>query len=180
MNVVLVGNTGSGKTTVSRALTEHVALPLISSGAIAREMSESDAATDLALKAGNMAPEAAMRVAVRRQIEATELQHGGWILDGFPRTVAQLICLMQWTTALPLFVNLEVETWVCVERLTARARADDNPDAIARKLVSYQENTQPMLNILEDGGILHTVSARLDPQQVVGQIIQAMNTGTRG
>jgi adenylate kinase len=157
MHIVLVGNTGSGKTTLAKALQERLDLPLVSSGEVARELSESDPTTNLALQQGAMAPEAAMRTAVRTRIEQADLKRGGWILDGFPRSTEQLICLMQWTVALPSFIYLEVDTWVCIERLLSRKRDHDNPDAIGRRLQHFEQHTQPMLTTLSEGGVLDVI-----------------------
>lgn len=153
-HIVLIGITGSGKTTVGKRVAEDLGLAYIGSGDIARELSESDRATELALQSGAMAPEQAMRAAVRTRLEQADLALGAWLLDGFPRTVAQLVCLMQWTAHLPTFIYLETEPWTAIERLVARGRPDDNPDAIARKLESFEVKTQPVLNTLEGGGIL--------------------------
>lgn len=155
MNIVLIGRTGSGKTTVAASLTEHLNVPYISSGDIARDMARGDPATDMALRQGAHAPEEAMRSAVRDALEQGDAQHGGWILEGFPRMVAQLVCIMQWTVSLPTFVYLDTPEWVCIERLTARKRPDDNADSIARKLQSFKENTLPVVDVLEEGGVLH-------------------------
>lgn len=159
VNIVLIGRTGSGKSTLGGELERDLSLPHIASGEIARELGLTDPSTSLALQQGAMAPEASMRARIRQEIESAELSAGGWILDGFPRMTEQVICLMQWTTQLPLFVYLDLEPWLCIERLTARGRPDDNPDSIARKLASFSEKTQPMLELLEGGGVLHTIHA---------------------
>jgi len=171
MHVVLIGNTGSGKTTVAKALEERLNLPRISSGDIARGLGDFDPATKLALESGAFAPEEAMRIRVRSLLEAAEIQRGGWVIEGFPRMIEQLICLMQWTSALPVFVYLEIEPWVAVERLVARGRPDDNPNAIAKKLASFEEKTHPMISLLEGGGVLHTVAVDgRTPSQVVDDV----------
>lgn len=175
MHVVLVGNTGSGKTTVAKLLESRLNVPRVSSGDIARYLAEFDPSTKLALDAGAMAPEKAMQLQIRQRIEAADVQHGGWVLEGFPRMIEQLICLMQWTSALPHFVYLDVPAWVAIERLTARGRPDDNPHSIAEKLKSFDENTQPMLQILEDGGVLHHIGVDgRPPDEIVDEITEAV------
>jgi adenylate kinase len=98
-----------------------------------------------------------MRHAVRSELESMDMQRGGWILEGFPRDTAQLIALMTWTAALPTFVYLQAEPWGIIERLLGRQRADDTPDAIARRFADFEAKTQPVLEILEGGGVLHTI-----------------------
>lgn len=168
MHYVLIGPTGSGKSVVAAVLSAYTQLPVIASGDIARDLSDNDPSTRQALHQGAMAPEAAMRAAVQTHIENADQTYGGWILDGFPRSIEQLICLSQWSSAMPSYVLLEVEPWVCVERLIARERADDNPDAIARRLESFETKTQPMLSMLDGGGVLHVVhNASAKPTDVI-------------
>lgn len=102
-----------------------------------------------------------MRVAVRQRIEEADIQHGGWVLDGFPRTPAQLVCLLQWSAAMPSFVHVDLDAWQCVERLCRRNREHDNPDAIAKRLASYEGPTTEMLAILDGGGVLTCVDGAM-------------------
>jgi len=172
MNVVLLGLTGSGKSTIAKHLSSSLKLPVVSSGAIARELAKRDPHTAVALESGQLAPEEAMRLAVRTDLEQADMQRGGWILEGFPRDRAQLISLMTWTASLPTFVYLEVEPWGIIERLLARQRDDDTPDAIARRFADFESKTQPMLEILEGGGVLHTIQSA--DRMGITQIVQSI------
>lgn len=167
MHIALIGNTGSGKTELAKRLHQELGLPLVSSGRIARDMSRADPSTDLALRQGAFAPEAAMRAAVKQEIEAAEVQQNGWILDGFPRMTAQVVCLMDWTSGMPLFVHLDVPEWTCLERLVGRERVDDNPDSIARKFENFRVHTRPMIEMLEEGGILNEIDGTMPIDFVV-------------
>lgn len=169
MNVCLFGLTGSGKTTVAGALAKKLHVERVSSGDIARSMAKSDPHTAVALDRGRMAPEEAMRMQVRAALEQADLR-GGWVLEGFPRDLAQLICLMDWTPSLPSFVYLRVEAFVVIERLTARRRADDTPDAIARRIQDFDRITQPMLDVLRAAGVLTTVRSYPDQEMTVREI----------
>lgn len=175
MHVCLIGNVGSGKSTLAEQLAESLNMPLVSSAQIAYELASGDPTTRLALKQGAMAPEHSMRSAIKAALEAAEIQHGGWILDGFPRSIEQLVCLMQWSSALPVFVYLELDSWTCMERMVMRARDDDNPDAIARRLHYFETHVQPMLSVLEDGGVLHSLDGRLPPSDTRDQVIQLIS-----
>lgn len=154
MHIVILGATGSGKTTLARSLASELGIQLISSGAIARDLSMRDTATDLALKQGALAPEHAMRTAIRHELEKADATHNSWVLDGFPRSVEQLVCLTQWTRAMPVYLNMNCKTWTLIERLAERGRYDDNPDAVGRKLQSYLEDTIPAIEILREAGVL--------------------------
>lgn len=142
--------TGSGKSTVARAVSAHLSIPIISSGDVAREMAQSDASTAMALDTGMMAPEAAMRLRIKTLAEQAAITNGGYVLEGFPRSIAQLITLLSWTLNAPMpeFYLLDVPVLECVQRLNARNRSDDNPDSIAKKIESYERTTLPMIGLL--------------------------------
>lgn len=157
MHVVLIGNTGSGKSTVAKGLEEHLGIPRVSSGDIARKITAVDPAQALALNAGLPGPEDAMRLHVREALETADAQTGSWILEGFPYMVEQLVCIAQWTSVMPVFVHLDITEWAIVERLIARNRPDDTPDSIARKFARFREKTIPMLDMLDRGGVLQRI-----------------------
>lgn len=174
MHLVLSGNTGSGKSTLAAELGARLKLPVISSGSVARELAKSDAATDLALRLGAMAPEQAMRAEIRAKIEAADVQRGGWILDGFPRSVEQLICLLQWSAAMPCFVHIELNEWTCIERLISREREFDNPDAIVRRMESYRAQTTRMVDVLHSGGVLTFVDGNLQTRHQADYVMSRL------
>lgn len=150
-NLCLIGRTGSGKSTLAAKLSSTYSLPVISSGNIARDIALSDRSVSLALDAGAVAPEVPIRSEVKRKIEEHEIKEGGWILDGFPRSVAQLIALYEWTLPNPvIFVVVDVATHECIRRLVQRGRLDDAPDAMARRLDSFRQTTSKILDILPD------------------------------
>ena len=174
--LVLLGNTGSGKTTLAKELTARQPERVrISSGDIARELAERDSAVRIALQSGNLAPEIEMRSEVRARIRTAESLQQIWILDGFPRSLEQLILLQQWTGRLPIFVHVDISPWTAIERLTDRDRHDDNPDAIARRLRDFQQNVQPVLDVLESGEILETVNGEWDTKRQADLIERIMH-----
>ena len=170
MHVVILGMPGSGKTTVSELLSRRLHVPRVASGDIARRMATVDPHTAVALEQGKMAPEESMRMETRRALEAADLESGGWILDGFPRDLAQLVCLMDWTPALPAFVHLDASEWTVIERLTSRRRDDDTPDAIARRILDHQVHVRPVLDALASGRVLIQAPRHLDPDQTADYV----------
>lgn len=172
MHIVLLGRTGSGKTTFARKLHERFDLPHVSSGDIARTVAEESAAAMVALRQGAFGPEEPVRIAVRKALESADVQHGGWVLEGFPRTLAQLVALYQWNDNEPMFVHLECSTLTCIGRLTGRRRTDDNPDSIARKLLGFEEHTLPVLEAVSR--VLYTINTE-DPDGAWEQLEQLIS-----
>jgi adenylate kinase len=166
MQIALMGPPGSGKTTVGRSISEKFNVPYISSGEIARQLAEADPTTALSLKSGSMAPEESMRALVKKQLERATAKSGGFVIEGFPRTVAQYIALRMWG-AMPFFIWLELGEYGCLERLLDRARDDDTPDAIARRLQTYQEETIHIRPFLTESGQIHAIHAGTAPDDVV-------------
>jgi adenylate kinase len=154
MELVLIGNTGSGKTTVARKLAESLDFPHVGSGDIAREISENDPEVRRGLERGLDAPEQIIRDTVRERIEQAQLTKGGFILEGFPRRIDQLVALSIWLPAPPQFIFLDCPAYTCIKRLARRGRHDDTPDGIARKLESFHDKCRPMMRVLEQSGSL--------------------------
>jgi adenylate kinase len=176
MHVVLLGLTASGKTTLAATLASTLGLPHISAGEIARRLATTDPFTAVELSQGKMAPEEAMRSEIQAALERAELEQGGWILEGFPRDIAQLACLMRWTSALPSFIYLEIEPWTAIERLTARGRPDDTPDAIARRIERWFDKTQMVIETLEGGGVLSTIhnASAIDGATTLDEVLRVL------
>lgn len=158
MNIVLFGAAGAGKTTLAKALTlRNSQLARISSGDIAREIAESDDTTRRQLESGHMAPEDTMRRLVRERMRHIERSGQSWILDGFPRTLPQLVLVMQWTDSLPTFLLLDVGFATSLERLTDRNRHDDNADAIAGRITQFTHFQRQAINPLHKAGLIDTL-----------------------
>ncbi|HEX3453927.1 MAG TPA: adenylate kinase [Gaiellaceae bacterium] len=155
LNVLLFGPQGSGKGTQAKRIAAAHGIPHVSTGdmfraAIARE-------TPLGLKvkpileSGELVPDDLTVGLIRERLSEPDAQ-AGFILDGFPRNLAQAEALDALLEELgrPLTAVLEllVPDEVCRERMTRRAaeegRTDDTPEAIARRLAIYHEETAPL------------------------------------
>lgn len=164
MELVIIGPPGSGKSSLAKELGQKYDFTIISSGDIAREMAEANPAEDQNLKHGGLAPEANMRYQIAQKIDEAESH---FILEGFPRGLAQYIYLRQLSVD-PIVIWLDCSVSVCIDRLCLRSRADDNPDAITQRLETYQTLTLPLIDVLrEDYKLIKIEVSDLDVDQVL-------------
>lgn len=160
-----MGAPGAGKGTQATALAERYHVPAISTGDIFRYHIKNRTPLGVKVKAlidaGEYVPDD-----VTEEIVAVRLAEpdcaGGFLLDGFPRTMHQVHFLDDYLRsqgeALDVVVSLHVEAEALVQRLLARAkvegRADDNEDTIRRRMEVYAGATMPLIFHYEFQGIL--------------------------
>jgi len=101
-------------------------------------------------------------------VVAAAAARGGYILDGFPRTLPQVITAADIGARLDLTLGatiyLHVPEEVLVQRLIARGRPDDTPDVIRHRLQVFTDTTSPLIEYYRDRGILVEVSADQPPE----------------
>ena len=127
MKLILLGPPGAGKGTQAKMLTERFSIPQISTGEILRAAVADGTPMGLKAKefmdAGGLVPDEVVVGIVRDRLQAADCNNG-FILDGFPRTVAQADALQanleEMDKALDRVISLEVDTEALVERLTGR------------------------------------------------------------
>src|SRR5438270_11997214 len=125
MRVVLLGPPGAGKGTQAHYLTEHFGIPKVSTGDMLREAAERRTPLGLAARRfteqGQLVPDEMVIDLVRDRLEAPDAP-GGYLLDGFPRTVAQAEALDRWLQergeSLSAAVNLQVDDEEIVRRIS--------------------------------------------------------------
>ena len=152
MRVLIVGPQGAGKGTQAALLAENLTIPHISTGDIFR--ANVTAGTELGvlakkyMDAGDLVPDEVTSAMVKARLEEPDTD-GGFLLDGFPRTVPQAEWLdgVLHTNAhdLDAVLLLEAPDEVLMERMLARGRADDTAEAISRRLALYHSETKPLL-----------------------------------
>jgi adenylate kinase len=152
--VLLFGAPGTGKSTYGRYLATRLGVPWISSGQLLREVSGRDERVAKRIEAGELVPdEEVERVLHARLDEAPR----GFVLDGYPRTVAQARRLLrfleerEWRIARAFHISAPDE--VVLRRLQARGREDDRPEVIRERLRVYREQTEPVLDTLRQAGV---------------------------
>jgi adenylate kinase len=185
MRLVLMGPPGAGKSTQARLVAEHFKIPAISTGDIFRaNLSEG---TPLGVEAkrfmdaGEYVPDEVTNLMVRNRIDEPDAEPG-FLLDGYPRTLAQveeLDGMIAFTGhRLDAAVALTVDEDEIVRRLLQRAqlegRADDTEDVIRRRQDVYAEQTAPLIEVYRDRGILVEVDGLGEADEVTGRIFDAL------
>ncbi len=153
MRVLLIGAPGAGKGTQAVRVAEHFGITHISSGDLLREHVNKGTTIGRSAKEyvarGDLVPDAIVMDMLRKPVvQASE--RGGYVLDGFPRTVEQAeaayLVAQSLGVEVQVAVHLDVPREELVRRLLARGRgADDTEDVIRHRLEVYEERTLPML-----------------------------------
>jgi adenylate kinase len=105
---------------------------------------------------GDLLPDDVMQGVVAERLAQDDARTAGFLLDGFPRTVGQAKALAD-MAPIDLVIDLDVPREMVIERMAARGRVDDTPEAIARRLDLYDEQTRPLLDFYGDQSLLVTV-----------------------
>ena len=187
MRMVLVGPPAAGKGTQAGRLVDRFGGVHIATGDILR--SNADRGTELGRTAsrymdrGELVPDDVMIDMVLERLGEGDCA-GGFVLDGFPRTVPQAEALGKRLEELgrPLdaVVSLQVGEAELRERLAARAEEqdraeDDDEDAIRRRLELFDRETEPLLDFYDGKGLLVSVDADGDVDEVTGRIAAALD-----
>jgi adenylate kinase len=131
------------------------------------------------MAAGDYVPDE-ITVAMLEERIAQDDARRGYILDGFPRTVAQVVSLDQLLgdEGLDVVVVFQVDEDELVERLLARGRADDTEETIRNRLKIYLEQTQPLIDIYDDRSLTVEVDGLGDVEEVTERILSAIGEGS--
>ncbi|MEO5811085.1 MAG: adenylate kinase [Rhodanobacter sp.] len=185
MRLVLLGAPGSGKGTQASRLTAELGVPHISTGDMLRA----------AVAAGTPMGRQAKAVMASGQLVSDDILLGmlqdrlaqpdaeaGFILDGYPRNLAQADALDQLLAKigrpLDVVVKLDVPTAVivgrCEIRFKAEGRADDNPDTVRKRLAIYAEQTAPVADFYVRAGKLKVVDGVGELAEVTSRIKHAL------
>lgn len=187
MRLILLGPPGAGKGTQARRLVDRYGIVQLSTGDMLREAAA--AGTPAGVKAheimarGELVPDDMVVAIVAHRIDRPDCAKG-FILDGFPRTVGQAEALDRMLgekgLALDAVIEFKVDESILLQRvetrvkeMTARGealRADDNPEALRRRLVAYRAQTAPLVEYYARKGLLMSVDGMLSIDQVTAEI----------
>jgi adenylate kinase len=186
MRLILMGPPGAGKGTQAKVVADHFGIPAISTGDIFRaNVSQGTALGTKAqefMDAGEYVPDEITNLMVRARIDEPDAAPG-FLLDGYPRTLAQveeLDGMIRHTGhALDAVVVLTVDADELVARLVQRAdvegRADDTEDVIRRRQEVYAEQTEPLIGVYRERGIVQEIDGIGEVTEVTDRIFAALD-----
>ena len=182
--MVLLGPPGAGKGTQAARIAERLGIPAISTGDIFR--ANVAGATELGIQAkaymdkGEYVPDSITNAMVADRIAQADCENG-FLLDGYPRTTAQVgeLDSMLKASGLALdVVEITADAEAVVARLLKRAgeqgRADDTEPVIRRRLEVYAESTAPLAGLYAERDLLVQVDGMGEIDVVTGRIMEAL------
>lgn len=183
--MVLLGPPGAGKGTQAARIAERLGIPAISTGDIFR--ANVAGATELGTQAkaymdkGEYVPDSITNAMVADRIAQADCENG-FLLDGYPRTTAQVgeldSMLEASGLALDVVVEITADAEAVVARLLKRAgeqgRADDTEPVIRRRLEVYAESTAPLADLYAERDLLVQVDGMGEIDVVTGRIMEAL------
>lgn len=186
LRVVIMGPPGSGKGTQAVRLAKRLGVTPVSTGQIFREQVK--LGTPLGqevtahLDAGNLVPDSLTNEMVRERLNREDLS-AGFILDGYPRNVAQVSELEDILTScgrrLDAALLLTVDDDELIRRMLMRAavdrRSDDTEDIMRHRLALYYRETEPIVSLYLNSGILLNVDGTGTEEEVFLRSVQALN-----
>ena len=183
--MVLLGPPGAGKGTQAARIAERLSIPAISTGDIFR--ANVAGATELGTQAkaymdkGEYVPDSITNAMVADRIAQADCENG-FLLDGYPRTTAQVgeldSMLEASGLALDVVVEITADAEAVIARLLKRAgeqgRADDTEPVIRRRLEVYAESTAPLADLYAERDLLVQVDGMGEIDVVTGRIMEAL------
>jgi len=187
MRLILLGPPGAGKGTQAQRLVEKHGIPQLSTGDMLRSAvangTEIGRRAKAIMDAGQLVSDDVVNQIVSDRIDEPDCRKG-FILDGFPRTVAQAEALSAMLGAkgqkLDAVIELKVDESALIERMKKRVadtiaaggtvRADDNADSFAKRLEEYRPKTAPLSAHYKQTGELVTIDGMQDMDAVTHEI----------
>ncbi|WP_404403620.1 adenylate kinase [Pelagibacterium halotolerans] len=187
MRLVLLGPPGAGKGTQAQILVETYDIPQLSTGDMLRAAIKAETPLGLEAKAivdrGDLVSDTIVSGIISERMDEPDCANG-FILDGFPRTIAQAESLDDMLDAkglkLDAVVEIKADPEILIERIinrareTGGARADDNEDVLRKRLVVYNEQTAPLVSFYAKQGLLRSVDGMKPIDEVTASIKAAI------
>ena len=205
MNIILLGAPGAGKGTQASRISEAYGIPHISTGDIFRENIKNETPIGLLAKSyidkGQLVPDEVTCKIVEGRLEKPDCEKG-YMLDGFPRTIAQAEALDK-ITKIDLVINIDVDFGLLLDRLCGRRvckdcgesyhvswldgatnckrcggelyqRKDDNPETVKSRLDVYSKQTEPLVEYYKNQGKLVVIDGNRSIDEVFNEIVKVL------
>lgn len=175
--IILIGIQGSGKSTQGNLLSEKLDLPYLSTGHIFRTMAQEKTPLGRYIKetigAGVLIPDEKTIEVVREYLSRPEYSEG-YIMDGFPRTVAQASAFNENLSAI---IYIKVSDTEALRRLGLRneKREDDTAEAIKKRIELFHSLTEPVIEYYKEKGILIEVDGERSIEEIHQDILSKLN-----
>lgn len=193
MHFVFYGPEGSGKGTQAKLLSIKLGLPIYTAGDLVREAAENDKTPlgDMCRKVlseGKYLPDQEINRLLSNKLGTDEAKKG-FVLDGFPRTIAQAQFLKETMEkagyTLTRFIYLKLTDSESVKRLTLRKRTlfpgsrelHDDPERVKQRLAVYRENEKQVLQFYKNEDLILDVDADQDVDDVFNDIVSGLHLG---
>ena len=183
MNIILLGAPGAGKGTQASKLCEKYGIPHISTGDIFRDNIKHCTPTGVIAKSyidkGQLVPDEVTIALVEDRISRDDCKNG-YLLDGFPRTVAQANAFDK-IAKVDYVIDIDVEFDKLLDRITGRRvcpkcgeqiiqRDDDNEVTVKKRISVYHNQTEPLIEYYKAKGILYRVDGEGDVDEIFNRI----------
>jgi len=179
MRLLFIGPPGAGKGTQAGRVAERLGIPHVSTGEMFRHHVSTGTAlgqkVEAIMAAGDYVPDAITVEMLSERIAEPDAT-GGYILDGFPRTVPQVQALdtLLGEDGLDRVVVFDVDEDELTERMLSRGRADDTEETIRNRFKVYLEQTQPLLDVYDDRNLTVSVSGMGEMDEISDRIVEVL------
>lgn len=182
MRIIFIGPPGAGKGTQAEKMIATYRLAHLSTGDMLRALR--DARTEVGQKAeqymstGQLVPDDVIIAIIKDRLVESDCRYG-YLLDGFPRTIAQAEALdrmlSQAGTPLDVVLELQVPDEELFRRLAGRGRADDKPEVIRQRLVAYRNQTEPLLDYYGKRALLETIDGLGTVEEIFARVRRVLD-----
>lgn len=182
MRLVIVGGSGSGKSTQAHKLCTQLEIPLIATGELLRQaianFTNLDRFAQPCMATGELVPDEVIIEFILNQLKQPDAKRG-WVLEGYPRTAFQAeeldFLLDQLGQQLTWAIYLQVPQAVMVSRALGRSLPDDQPEIVQRRVELFYDRTIPILEYYDRRRRLLTINGDQSPEMVLHSIMSLLS-----